>query len=686
MSQNPLIQFYQKKTYGTRDEAVPFPLIQTEHYLPALDFAINEARQKIAGIKSNPEKASFENTFLAMESALEFYNHVLGIYFNIYGANGTPEHQALAKEISPKAAAFASEIALDPVLFARINEVYQNRGHLRLTPEQTRMVEKSFKSYARNGALLPDDKKKQLEKIDQELSVLGPQFAENVLNATNDFTLVLDKKSDLMGLPEIAIEAAAVDATKKGFDGKWLFSLHMPSYLPIMQFSQLRDLRRKMWVAFNTRAYGGKYDNREVVRKTVELRAQRAQLLGYPNYATYVLDDRMATSPDQVMTFLKKLLAPSKKAAEKDLSELKSFKKSIDGNDEVMPWDFAYYSEKLKERKFKFNEEALRPYFKLENVIHGMYEHARRLFGITFHEVHDVPKYHPDVRVFEVREEKTNNYVGLFYTDFFPRETKRGGAWMTTYRNQGLSDQTLRRPHVSIVCNFTKPTPSKPSLLSYDEVQTLFHEFGHALHGLLSNVTYRSLAGTDVYLDFVELPSQIMENWVREKEGLDTFARHYQTGEPIPAEFVDRIKKANQFQAGYYSLRQLNFALLDMAWHTLDGKNVPDVGAFEMQATENTNLLPRIEGANASCAFSHLFDGDGYAAGYYSYKWAEVLDADAFEYFKERGIFNREVADSFKQFILSRGDTEHPMELYKKFRGREPDPNALLRRDGLVAQ
>lgn len=686
MSQNPFIQFYQTKSYGTRDEAVPFPLLKTEHYLPAIDFGISEARKKIAQIRNNTEKPNFENTFLAMESATEFVGHVVGIYFNIYGANGTPEHQALAKEISPKMAAFNSEVSLDPVLFARINEVYQNRANLKLTPEQHRMVEKTFRSYSRNGALLPDDKKKLLEKIDHELSLLGPQFAEHVLAATNAFALVIDKKSDLMGLPEIAIEAAAVDAAKKGHEGKWLFTLHGPSYIPFMQFSQLRDLRKKMWIAYNTRAYGGANDNREIVQKTVKLRAERAQLLGFPTYAAYVLDDRMATSPEQVYTFLKTLLAPSKKAAEKDLSELKSFKKNIDGNDEVMPWDFAYYSEKLKERKFKFNEEELRPYFKLENAIHGMFEHARRLFGIIFHEVHDVPKYHEDVRAFEVREEKTNNYVGLFYTDFFPRETKRGGAWMTGFRQQGLSESTLRRPHVSIVCNFTKPTPSKPSLLSYDEVQTLFHEFGHALHGLLSNVTYRSLAGTDVYLDFVELPSQIMENWVREKEGLDTFARHYRTGEPIPAEFVERIKKANQFQAGYASLRQLNFAFLDMAWHTLDGKNIPDVGAFEMQATENTNLLPRIEGANSSCAFSHIFDGDGYAAGYYSYKWAEVLDADAFEYFKEHGIFNREVAESFKAFILSRGDTEHPMELYKKFRGREPDPNALLRRDGLVSQ
>ena len=392
----------------------------------------------------------------------------------------------------------------------------------------------------------------------------------------------------------------------------------------------------------------------------------------------------MAQSPTQVMSFLNKLLIPSKKSAEKDLAELRSFKKNTDGNEDVMPWDFAYYSEKLKEKKYKYNEEELRPYFQLESVVAGVFEHARRLYGITFKEIVDVPKYHPDVRTFEVREERTNNYIGLFYTDFFPRETKKGGAWMTAYREQGFMVGKVRRPHVSIVCNFTKPTASKPSLLTYDEVTTLFHEFGHALHGLLSQCTYRSVAGTNVYWDFVELPSQIMENWVKEKEGLDVFARHYKTKTALPAELMDKMKKADQFQAGYASIRQLQFCFLDMAWHSGNPSNVTELEKFEDQATMQTRVLPKIPGTMTSTSFSHIFAGGGYSAGYYSYKWAEVLDADAFEYFKEQGLFNREVADSFKNNILSRGGTEHPMELYRKFRGREPDPDALLRRDGLV--
>jgi peptidyl-dipeptidase Dcp len=487
----------------------------------------------------------------------------------------------------------------------------------------------------------------------------------------------------LVGLPEGVIEAAAQEAERKGHKGKWLFNLQAPSFLPFMQYAQNRELRKKLWLAYNSRAFQDQFDNREVVKKITRLRHDRAQLLGFKSHADFILSERMAQTPLQVMKFLNELLIPSKKAAEKDIAELRAFKKSIDGNDEVMPWDFAFYSEKLKEKKYKFNDEELRPYFKLETVVEGVFEHARRLYGITFKEVLDVPKYHPDVRTFEVREERTQNYVGLLYTDFFPRETKKGGAWMTVYREQGYYKGQVRRPHVSIVCNFTKPTASKPSLLTYDEVQTLFHEFGHALHGLLSQVTYRSLAGTNVYWDFVELPSQIMENWVKEKESLDIFARHYQTKQPIPAELVEKIKKSFQFQAGYYSMRQLQFGFLDMAWHQQDPAAIDDVDAFENKMTDMTRVLPKIPGTNVSCSFSHIFAG-GYSAGYYSYKWAEVLDADAFEYFKEVGLFDKHVAEKFKSHILSRGGTEHPMELYKKFRGREPDPKALLRREGLL--
>jgi peptidyl-dipeptidase Dcp len=681
---NPFIESYSKKTFGTRDEAIPFEKIKTEHYLPALDFSIEKAREQIQGIVNNPAAPTFENTILALETSSELYNTVTGVYFNLFSSEADENLQALAVDMSPKIAAFSSEIMLNEKLFERVKIVAESLDSSKLSEEQKILADKTYKHFSRNGALLSDADKDQLRRIDQELSVLSPQFSENVLKATNAYELIIDNKADLVGLPESTIEAAAVDAEKKGHKGKWLFNLQAPSYIPFLQYAQNRELRKKLWLAYGSRAYKDQFDNQEIILKLVRLRNERAKLLGFKTYADFVLTERMAETPEQVIAFLNKLLQPSKKAAEKEIAELRAFKKSLDGNEEVMPWDFSYYSEKLKEKKYKFNEEELRPYFKLENVVEGVFEHARRLYGITFREVFDVPKYHSDVRTFEVREERTGNYVGLFYTDFFPRETKRGGAWMTVYREQGLMNGQVRRPHVSIVCNFTKPTPSKPSLLTFGEVETLFHEFGHALHGLLSQVTYKSLAGTNVFWDFVELPSQIMENWVKEKEGLDVFARHYQTNKPIPAELVEKIKKAAQFQAGYSSTRQLSFAFLDMAWHTVDPSQIKDVDSFENQATQPTRILPKILGTNMSCSFSHIFPG-GYSAGYYSYKWAEVLDADAFEFFKEKGLFNREVADLFRTNILSRGGTEHPMDLYKKFRGREPDPNALLRREGLLS-
>lgn len=685
---NPFIEAFEnlkkRPLFNTRDESIPFDRIQVDHFMPALDEAINRARQRISEIKNNTSAANFENTILALETASEELEMTASVYFNLYSAEGSTELQALAKEISPKTAAFSSEVSLDAGLFARIKAVYDNRESLNLNFEQKRLVEKNYKDFTRNGALLSESDKEKLKQIDQELSILGPQFSENVLKATNAFELIIDDKAFLVGLPEGAIEAAAQEANKKGHSGKWLFNLQAPSYIPFMQYAQNRELRKKMWLAYNSRSYKGPFDNREIVVKTAQLRAARAALLGFSSHADFVLAERMAQTPNQVISFLNKLAAPSKKAAERDLMELKIFKKSLDGTDELLPWDFAYLSEKLKEKKYKYNEEELRPYFQLENVVSGVFEHSRRLYGITFKEVLDVPKYHPDVRTFEVREEKTNNYVGLLYTDFFPRETKKNGAWMTAYREQGFQNGKVCRPHISIVCNFTKPTPSKPSLLTYNEVQTLFHEFGHALHGLLSQCTYRSLAGTNVYWDFVELPSQIMENWVKEKEGLDVFAHHYQTKQALPAELMEKIKKSSQFQAGYSSMRQLQFGFLDMAWHSSNPEQFTDIEKFELQATQSTRVLPWIPETLVSTSFSHIFAGSGYSAGYYSYKWAEVLDADAFEYFKEQGLFNREVADKFKNHILSRGGTEHPMELYKKFRGREPDPNALLRRDGLL--
>jgi len=650
--------------------------------MPAIEYGIEEARKNIQKIKKNSEPANFENTLLALENASELHEAVSTVYFNLFSAEASPEFQALAKEIAPKNAAFANEVNLDSELFARIKNVFDQLSLLDLTTEQKMLVEKVYRNFVRNGALLKPEQKEKLKQIDQELSTLSPQFSENILKETNAFEMWVENKADLAGLPEGAIEAAAHEAEKKNQKGKWLFTLQAPSYIPFMQYSENRELRKKIWMAFSSRAFQGTNSNQEVIQKTVRLRHERAKLLGYNSHAEITLTERMAETPDRVVTFLDRMLSASHQAALKDLEEVREFKKSFGETTELAPWDFSFYSEKLKEKKYAFNEEELRPYFQLENVVQGIFDHAKKLYGLNFQKTTQVQGYHPDVAVYEVKD-ANQNYVGLFYTDFFPRETKKDGAWMTTYREQGLSAGKLRRPHVSIVCNFTKPTPSKPSLLSYDEVVTTFHEFGHALHALLSKCTYRSLSGANVYWDFVELPSQIMENWVKEKDGLDVFAQHYQTKEKIPFDLVEKIKKANRFQAGYYNLRQLNFAILDMKWHTTNPNAIQDVAQFELQATEKTRVFPYVEGTNSSCGFSHIFAG-GYSAGYYSYKWAEVLDADAFEFFKQKGIFNSEVAKKFQENILEKGGTEHPMELYKKFRGREPDPDALLRRDGLI--
>lgn len=678
MHTNPLLN-----TSKHFDLAVPFEEIKTDHFLPALEHALTEARTNIEKIKANSESPDFKNTIEALESASETLEYVANVFFNMLGSHGSPEHHVLAKEISPKMADFSSDVNLDPVLFARIERVYENRKSEFLNKEQERLLEKYYKDFVRNGAKLSPSKKEQLRKIDQELSILGPQFSENILKATNAFELFIEKKEDLAGLPETAVEAAAAAASAKDKAGQWLFTLHYPSFLPFITYADSRPLREKIWRAANSKAYKDAYDNQNGVLKTAKLRAERAHILGFKSHAEFVLQERMAQTPDQVFSFLHKLLGPSRMAAERDLAEVKSFKKKLSGSDEIKPWDVGYYSEKLKEEKYKFNAEDLRPYFKLENVINGIFEHAKRLYGLKFIPTTEIPVYHPEVKVYEVRDEKTNEYVSLFYADFFPRETKRGGAWMTTFRDQGYMYGQVRRPHVGIVCNFTKPTPTKPSLLSLDEVETFFHEFGHALHGMLSKCQYRSISGVNVYWDFVELPSQIMENWVSEKESLDLYAHHYETNRPMPEELIQKLKNADKFQAGMMSLRQITFGLLDMAWHTAEPSELKDVDSFEEAATAQTRLLPKEPGTNSSCAFSHIFAG-GYSAGYYSYKWAEVLDADAFELFAEKGIFNPDVANRFKEHILSMGGSEHPMELYKKFRGREPDPAALLRRDGLI--
>ncbi len=664
--------------------SVPFNKIKTEHYVPAVKKGIEEGHENLKKIKSQ-QTPTFENTIFALEHVSDLLDRVTTVYFNLHSAEATPEHAELAPEISSMCSNFSSDIFLDEELFKRVLTVYEG-DQSKYTQEQKKLLDDTYKAFIRNGANLSSDNKEKLRKIDEELSQLGPKFSDNNLKATNAFQYVIKDESQLEGLPQQTRTAAKEAAEEKGLKNSWLFTLDAPSYIPYMKYATDRSGREKMWRAFGSRCVNDEWSNQEVIKRTVELKLKRSQLLGYKTFADYVLEERMAQSPSKVMKFLDDLLLASKPAALKDLDEVKEFAAVTDKISDLKPWDFSYYSEKLKKKKYDFDEELLRPYFSLEKVIDGVFEVASKLYQLKFTPNNAVSVYHPDVKVYEVHDSVTNDYIGLFYCDFFPRSTKKAGAWMTDYNKQGLTfDGVMDNPHVSIVCNFTKPSKDAPSLLTFDEVSTLFHEFGHSLHALLSKCTYKSLSGTNVYWDFVELPSQFMENFLLEKEVLDIFAVHYKTGEKIPTELIEKLKRASKFQAGYFSLRQLNFALLDMNWYTLSEEDLRglDVEEFEKNATKNTQLFAPTPGINFSCSFAHIFAG-GYSAGYYSYKWAEVLDADAFELFKEKGLFNSEVAKSFRENILSKGGTEHPMELYKRFRGREPDPKALLRRDGLI--
>jgi len=674
---NPLISPSKLK-----NAAVPFNLIQPEHFAPALDAAIKKGEQILEGIRRAP--ASFDNTFRALETCTEELEFVFLIFNNLLGADSNDELQKLSMELGPRVSSFANDILLDPLVFTKVEEVYRARAKMALEPEQIRLVEKVYRDFQRSGAGLDDKKKARLREIDERMSQLSPKFRDNVLKSTNLFELWIDAEKDLAGLPPSAVAQASEAAAAKGKPGKWLFTLHQPSYLPFIRYADNRALREKMSTAFNTRAMDGDFDNQPVIKEIVALSEEKAKLLGSPSYAAYALQLRMAETPETVMSFLGKLLKAGKPSAERELSEVQKFASSLGGPSQLQPWDFAYYSEKLKEKTYAFDEETLRPYFKLENVIGGVFEHAKRLFGLNFVETKEYPVYHQDVRVFEVyKVSPEKEFIGLFYADFFPRASKSQGAWMTNFYEQGVFRGQRMRPHVSIVCNFTKPAAGQPSLLTFDEVSTLFHEFGHGLHSLLSQVKYRTLAGTNVFLDFVELPSQILENWAEESESLKLFAFHYKTGEVIPQELVEKLKRAQKFQVGWMTLRQLIFAFLDMAWYSNPPAADAGVLDFERKTLAPYQILPQPPRFNISTAFMHIFGG-GYASGYYSYKWAEVLDADAFEMFQENGIFHKETAARFEEFILSKGNSEHPMRLYEKFRGRAPDPEALLRRDGLL--
>lgn len=673
---NPLL-----KKPSASHGAYPFDQIKAEHFIPAINTAIETARAKLETFKAD-SRTDFQHVIVEKSDITEQVDYIAGIFFNLHSAECPEELEKISPEMSDILTRFGNDISLDPVIFAKVKTCYETRLDQNLTKEELTIIEKTYKSFVRNGALLADSEKDRVREIDEKLGKLTLAFSQNVLKATNDYLLEITNKDDLEGLPEGVIEAASELAEKKGKAGSWCFGLDAPSMLPFMTYSKKRELRKKLLTASSSKTFNTQYDNQNNLKEILKLRTERAKILGFNTHADYVLEERMAMSPKKVMDFLEELLAKAKPHAEKDVGKQRKLALELDGIQQLESYDIAYYSEILKKRELDMDDEMLRPFFKLENVVEGIFKVANRLYGLTFKEVFNIPKYHEDVRTFEVYDEETNKFVGLFYTDFFPRETKRPGAWMSGIREQGMYQGKIERPHIMIVCNFTKPTKTKPSLLTLDEVLTLYHEFGHALHGLLSNVKYRELSGTNVYWDFVELPSQIMENWVLEKECLDLFAIHYETGEKIPAELVDKIKASGKFLEGYATLRQLTFAFLDMGYHTVDPESVTDVAEFEDKTIKKTSLLPKIPGTSISTSFSHIFAG-GYSAGYYSYKWAEVLDADAFEFFQTSGIFNREVAKKFREFILEKGGTEHPMDLYKKFRGQEPDVGALLRRAGL---
>lgn len=678
------------KPFNTPYNTAPFSKIKTEDYLPAFKIAIEKAKAEIDAIVNTSDAPSFKNTIEALDYSGEELDRISSLFFNLNSAETNDEIQKIAQEISPLLSEFSNDITLNADLFKRVKIVYDSKTNLDLTTEQNTLLDKKYKGFSRNGANLSEVKKNALRAIDKELSQLKLTFGEHILAETNAFEMHLTNEADLSGLPDGAKEAAKQLAESKNKEG-WLITLDYPSYIPFMTYADNRLLREKISKAFGSKGFNNNtLDNQEIVLKIAQLRFKRAQLLGYKTHAHFVLEERMAKTPEKVTTFLNELLDKAKPAAKEEFTTLENFAKSLDrtstanssGIDKLQKWDSGYYSEKLKQKLFSLDDEQLKPYFKLENVINGAFTVAEKLFGLQFEEVQNIDKYHNDVLTYKVKA-ADEDLVSIFYADFFPRAGKRNGAWMTSYKPQMIKDGINHRPHVSIVCNFTKPTKSKPSLLTFNEVTTLFHEFGHALHGMLANTTYPSLSGTSVFWDFVELPSQILENWCYEEETLKLFATHYETGAVIPMELIEKIKASSTFHEGMQTLRQISFGLLDMSWHGVDPSEIKDVKAYEVASFGDTNLYPDVAKNCMSTAFAHIFQG-GYSSGYYSYKWAEVLDADAFEYFKEEGIFNKDVANKFKTFILSQGGTEDPMTLYKKFRGQEPKPEALLRRAGLL--
>ncbi len=659
--------------------AIPFDQIPHDQFLNLIKEGIATAKQRIDKLKTRRDAATFESVILPMELSGTELERVSTTFFNLLHTISNETLEKQADEISTLLSGYGNDVQLDAQLFRKIEEVYNNPSPA-WTNEQKMVVKKYYEDFVRNGARLPDEKKEKLRIIDSELSQATTRFGQNLLKATNAFLMCIVNSEEVAGVPAMALEQAAQLAKEKGHGG-WCFSLQAPSFIPFMTYAEHRGRREELWRAYNGRALGGEFDNSTLCVQLASLRQERAELLGFKSHADFILSRRMAKSAESVKAFLHQLLTPSQAAAKKEIQELSDFAKKYDGHASIMPWDFAYYSEKFKQERFQYSEEDLRPYFEVNASVAGVFRHAEKLFGLKFQKTESVPAYHPDVQVFEVFD--GTSFLGLLYVDLFARDSKRGGAWMTTFLDQGSDGVHAHRPHVSIVCNFTKPTKDQPSLLTFNEVQTLFHEFGHALHGLLSDVMYTSIAGTNVLWDFVELPSQIMENWATQTDTLHAFAKHYKTGELLPESFIEKIKAARNYNAGYGSMRQLSFALMDMAWH---GGPLPanaSVESVEDSIMRPLSVLPRVDGVNFSVAFSHIFAG-GYSAGYYSYKWAEVLDADAFEAFLDAGVYNQDVAQRFRTHILSKGGSDEPENLYRNFRGRDPDPKALLRRSGLL--
>lgn len=667
--------------FNTPYESIPFENIKQEDFKPAIEQAIEDAKNEINEIVQNTDPPNFVNTIVALENVGKKLTIISSTFFNLNSAETNDYLQCLAEEISPMLTEYANDIILNEQLFEKIKIVYDTTLKSKLSQEEVRLLDKTYKDFSKNGALLSSEDKNNLRQISNELAILSVKFGQNVLKETNDYFLHISENKDMEGIPESIKEMAKQEAENRNLKG-WVFTLHYPSYVPFITYSANRELRKEIYTAYMQRAFkDNEYNNEDIIHKIVELRSKKAKLLGFKTYADLILQERMASAPKLVYDFLYDLLHKAKPFAQKEIQDLKNIA-SRDGITEMMPYDHAYYAEKLRQEKFSFSEEELKPYFPLHQVLNAAFDVAKKLYGLTFIEREDIQKYHSEVKVYEVFNDK-GKHQALLYTDFFPREGKRAGAWMTSYKGQFKTLSDNIRPHISIVCNFSRPNGEIPSLLTFSEVTTLFHEFGHALHGILANTTFESLSGTNVYWDFVELPSQFMENYVFEKEFLKTFALHYQKGDMLDEEKIDKIVASANFMQGYQTLRQIGLGLLDMAYHTDELTSDQGIEDFEVEKIKETQLYPHIKNTCISTSFSHIFQG-GYAAGYYSYKWAEVLDADAFDYFKERGIFDKETASKFES-LLSKGGTEDPMELYISFRGRRPQSEALLKRAGLLA-